>query len=43
MVCFVDKTRNDEDKITVLFEWQGAWNQWREIGYCTIVNDHRGG
>ena len=42
VVCFVDKTRNDEDKITVLFEWQGAWNQWREIGYCTIVNDHKG-
>ena len=42
VVCFVDKTRNDEDKITVLFEWSGAWNQWREVGYCTIMNDHRG-
>jgi len=42
IVCFVDKTRNDEDKITILFEWNGAWNQWREIGYCTIVNDHKG-
>ena len=42
IVMIVDKTRNDEDKIAVLFEWNGAWNQWREIGYCTIVNDHRG-
>lgn len=41
MVCFVDKTRNDDDKKTILFKWKGAWNQWQEIGYCTIVNDHR--
>ena len=41
MVCFVDKTRNDDDKKTILFKWKGAWNQWQEIGYCTIVNDHK--
>lgn len=41
MVCFVDKTRNDDDKKTILFKWKGAWNQWVEIGYCTIVNDHK--
>ncbi len=41
MVCFVDKTRNDDDKKTILFKWKGAWNQWQEIGFCTIMNDHR--
>lgn len=40
-VCFLDKTRNDEDKKTILFEWQGHYNKWKEIGFCTIVNDHR--
>lgn len=42
IVCFVDKTRNDEDKKTILFQWDGQWNKWQEIGFCTIVNDHRG-
>ena len=41
MVCFVDKTRDDDDKKTILFQWDGAWNVWREVGYCTIINDHR--
>ena len=41
MVCFVDKTRNDDDKKTILFQWKGAWNRWYEIGFCTILNDHR--
>ena len=41
MVCFVDKTRNDDDKKTILFQWRGAWNRWIEIGLCTILNDHR--
>lgn len=43
MVCFVDKTRNDDDKKCILFKWKGAWNQWTEIGFCSILNDHRGG
>lgn len=42
MVCFVDKTRNDDDKKTILYCWDGQWNTWHEIGFCTIVNDHRG-
>ena len=41
MVCFVDKTRNDDDKKTILFRWDGTWNHWSEVGYCTILNDHR--
>lgn len=40
MVCFVDKTRNDEDKICILYEWQGHFNRWIEKGYCHIRNDH---
>ena len=41
MVCFVDKTRNDDDKKTILFRWEGAWNHWSEVGFCSILNDHR--
>ena len=41
MVCFVDKTRNDVDKQTILYQWKGEWNVWSEIGFCTILNDHR--
>lgn len=40
-VCFLDKTRNDQDKITILYEWQAHFNRWIEIGYCNIVNEHR--
>ena len=42
IVCFVDKTRDDDDKKTILFQWDGAWNRWEEVGFCNIVNDHRG-
>ena len=41
MVCFVDKTRNDDDKKTILFKWKGQWNTWQEVGFCTILNDHK--
>lgn len=40
LVAFLDKTRNDEDKQTVLYEWNGRFNKWTELGYCTIYNDH---
>lgn len=40
VVAFLDKTRNDEDKQTVLYEWNGRYNKWVEIGYCVIYNDH---
>ena len=42
IVIFVDKTRNDENAKCILFEWASAWNKWKELGYCTILNDHRG-
>ena len=42
IVVFIDKTRNDENAKCIIFEWNSAWNKWTELGYCTILNDHRG-
>ena len=42
IVAFINKTRNDDDGNQILYQWDGAWNYWREIGYCTIKNDHKG-
>lgn len=41
MLFFVDKTRADEDKQIVLFEWNPRFNKWTELGYAKVVNDHR--
>lgn len=41
VVAFLDKTRNDEDKQQILYEVNFRYNRWRELGYCTIQNDHR--
>ena len=41
-VFFINKTRNDEGGNEILFQWDSVWNQWYEIGYCNIKNDHRG-
>lgn len=35
MIVFLDKTRNDEGDTTLLYQFDGAWNKWIEIGYCT--------
>ena len=43
MLVFVDKTRADEDKQIVLFEWNARFNKWTELGYAKVVNDHGGG
>lgn len=40
IVAFLDKTRNDEDKQQVLYEANLTWNNWREVGFCTIRNEH---
>ena len=40
LVAFLDKTRNDEDGIQFLYEWNARFNKWTEIGRCTIVNTH---
>lgn len=41
-VVFINKTRNDEGNNEILYQWDSIWNQWIEIGYCHIDNDHRG-
>lgn len=40
IVAFVDKTRNDEDKQQILYEFNGRYNKWTEIGNCHVVNEH---
>lgn len=40
LVAFLDKTRNDEDGLQFLFEWNARFNKWVEIGQCTIINTH---
>lgn len=40
IVAFVDKTRSDEDKQQVLYEFNGAFNRWKEVGRCTVKNQH---
>lgn len=34
-LMFLDKSRNDEGDIVLVYQFDGAWNVWREIGYCT--------
>ena len=41
LIAFLDKTRNDDDKQTILYEFNGRFNKWHEVGYCTVVNDHK--
>lgn len=40
IIVFLDKTRNDDDKQCVLYEFNGRFNKWKEIGYCTVINHH---
>lgn len=40
-IMFLDKTRNDEDDICVISQFDGAWNKWKEIGYCTPHRQNR--
>lgn len=34
-IMFVDKTRNDEDSMAVLYKYDGHINVWHELGYCS--------
>ena len=40
-VAFLDKTRNDEDKQQVLYQFDGVYNRWKEIGFCSVINEHK--
>lgn len=42
-LMFVDKTRNDDDGKVILYEFNGAWNLWHEIGFATVSHINRGG
>lgn len=35
MIVFLDKTRNDEGDTTIIYQFDGSWNKWTELGYCT--------
>ena len=41
-VFFINKTRSDGGGKEILMEWRSEWNAWFEVGYCHIVNNHRG-
>lgn len=41
IVSFLDKSRNDETGIQVLYEVNFRYNRWREVGYCTVINTHQ--
>ncbi len=34
---FLSKTRNDEAGKVVIYEVDGAWNKWREVGYGNVM------
>ena len=40
IIAFIDKSRNGETGITIVYQWNSNFNHWKEIGYCTVVNDH---
>lgn len=40
MVLFLDKTRNDEDKRQIIYEFNGRFNLWKEVALCTVTNLH---
>lgn len=41
IVAFLDKTRNDESGVQVLYEVDFRYNTWREVGLCTVTNLHQ--
>ncbi len=43
IVAFINKTRNDSGDNQILYQWDGVWNYWKEIGFCHISNNHMGG
>jgi len=37
-VFFLSKTRNDNSGVCFLYEFNGEWNKWNEVGRCTVQN-----
>lgn len=42
MLFFIDKTRADEDKQILIYQWNARFNRWNELGFARVINDHRG-
>lgn len=42
LLAFVDKTRSDEDKTVLVYEWLAHFNVWKELGFARVINEHRG-
>ncbi len=42
VIAFLDKTRNDRIGRTLLYEFDGDYNIWKELGYCTVRQQDRG-
>lgn len=40
-ILFLDKTRSDQDKQCLLFEWNPRFNKWKELGFCKVSNMHQ--
>ena len=40
MLVFVDKNRADEDKQVLVYKWKANWNEWKEVAYAKVINDH---
>lgn len=40
-IFFLNKTRNDKTGICLLYEFQGMFNKWKEIGYCNPGQKNR--
>ena len=40
-LLFIDKTRADEDKQVLIFRWRSRFNEWKELGFANVRNDHR--
>ena len=41
MLVFLDKNRWGEDKKTYIYTFGGAWNVWKEKGYCHVHTKNR--
>lgn len=43
LVVFINKSRNDDAQNQILYQWDSQFNKFRELGFCSIRNDHRAG
>lgn len=38
-LLFLDKTRNSEGEVVLVYQFDGAWNKWIEIGFANVRHD----